>query len=120
MTPSNFIPLNQDIAVSPRMRKAMLHACRILDMCLDAYLQCQFKSEIRALRDEIQINNRAARRDAYFEKHLSDPIPDESECEIVEIELDAVQVKKLEIAADKYGITPERYVQLITEAHFYA
>ena len=120
MTPSNFIPLNQDIAVSPRMRKAMLHACRILDMSLDAYLQCQLKSEIRALRDEIQINNRAARRNAYFMQHLADPPPAESECEIVEIELDAIQAKKLEKAAEQYGITQERFIQLVTEAYIRA
>lgn len=120
MKTTNYLPLNSDIAVSPRMHKALLHACRILDSNLDEYLHSTLECEIRALRDIIQANNKQARKDAYIMQHLSDPPPADSECEYVDIELDGIQAAKLEKAARGYGITPERYIQLIVEAEMRA
>lgn len=120
MPTSNYIPLNQYIAVSPRFHKFLLHACRILDMSLEQYLHCNLTAEIRALRDEIQANIKSARRDAYFMAHLNDPPPSENDSERVDVEVDLSLAKKIEMAAEHYGITPERFIELTIKAHVYA
>lgn len=120
MPTTNYIPLNSDIAVSPRFHKSLLHACRILDMSLEDYLYSNLQGEIRALRDEIQENNKHARREAYFMAHLNDPPPNENNCERVDIEVDLSVAKKIEQEASRYGITPERYIQLTFQAYMYA
>ena len=57
----DLIRLNKDIAVSPRMYKAILHACRILNMPLDTYLYLHLEAEIIALKHENKSNVKTKR-----------------------------------------------------------
>lgn len=116
MNTTTYTPLNADIAVSPRMHKALLHACRILDMRLEDYLACHLESELEALRYENQKRVQSKLLDAYIRQHATDSLPVENKgYQYTKLELEEIMLNKICKAAKQYGITPLQWVTLILD-----
>lgn len=59
---TKLIRVNDELAVSPRLYKAMEHACRIIGLPdVEYFLWCEYDAQVRACRDENHANIRAAR-----------------------------------------------------------
>lgn len=59
MKPSSLIPLNKDIAVSPRLYKSLSRFARIAGLSLEDFLKTNYESEVRCSKEEVQATIRA-------------------------------------------------------------